>query len=69
MQILILLSSPDPDIKWNAVRLGNFLLNAGEEAAIFLNGPGTDLYAGDCARLPLAEEVRLFALSDGRLAA
>ena len=26
MQILIVLSSPDPEIKWNAVRFGNFLL-------------------------------------------
>ena len=69
MQILIILSSPSPEIKWNAVRFGNFLLNAGEEVTIFLNGPGVDLYAGDCAQFPIAEEAKLFALSDGALAA
>ncbi len=39
MQILIILSSNDPEIKWNAVRFGNFLLTEGEEVTIFLNGP------------------------------
>ena len=29
MQILIILSSNDPEIKWNAVRFGNFLLTEG----------------------------------------
>ena len=49
MQILIVLSSPEPEIKWNAVRFGNFLLNEGEDVTIFLNGPAVDLTAGDSA--------------------
>jgi len=69
MQILIILSSNVPEIKWNAVRFGNFLLNAGEEVTIFLNGPGVDLYQGDSEQFPIAEEAKLFALSDGLLAA
>lgn len=69
MQILIILSSNTPEIKWNAVRFGNFLLNAGEEVTIFLNGPGVDLYNGDSEQFPIAEEAKLFALSDGLLAA
>ena len=69
MQILIILSSNAPEIKWNAVRFGNFLLNAGEEVTIFLNGPGVDLYQGDSEQFPIAEETKLFALSDGLLAA
>ena len=69
MQILIILSSNVPEIKWNAVRFGNFLLNAGEEVTIFLNGPGVDLYQGDSELFPIAEEAKLFALSDGLLAA
>lgn len=69
MQILIILSSHTPEIKWNAVRFGNFLLNAGEEVTIFLNGPGVDLYEGDSEQFPIAEEAKLFALSDGLLAA
>jgi uncharacterized protein involved in oxidation of intracellular sulfur len=69
MQILIVLSSPDPEIKWNAVWLGNFLLNKGEEVTIFLNGPAVDLLAGDSEALPIAAETKLFGLSEGRLAA
>jgi len=69
MKILLILSSNDPEIKWNALRFGNFLLNEGEDVTLFLNGPAVDLYAGDCERFPLAEEAKLFALSDGLLAA
>ncbi len=67
MQVLIVLSSPDPEIKWNALRFGNFLLNEGEEVTIFLNGPGTDLFSGDSATFPLAEQAKLFTLSEGLL--
>lgn len=45
MQILIILSSNSPEIKWNAIRFGNFLLNSDEDVTIFLNGPGVDLVA------------------------
>lgn len=69
MQILMVLSNTDPEIKWNAVRLGNFLLNQNEEVTIFLNGPATDLYAGDSQSFPIREEAKLFALSEGVLAA
>ena len=69
MQILIILSSNSPEIKWNAVRFGNFLLNAGENVTIFLNGPSVDLYEGDSGQFPISEEAKLFALSDGMLAA
>jgi len=69
MQILIILSSNIPEIKWNAIRFGNFLLNVGEEVTIFLNGPGVDLYEGESEQFPIAEEAKLFAISDGFLAA
>uniref|UniRef100_A0A7C5AN10 Sulfur reduction protein DsrE n=1 Tax=Desulfobacca acetoxidans TaxID=60893 RepID=A0A7C5AN10_9BACT len=67
MRVLIVLSNPDPEIKWNALRFGNFLLNEGEEVTIFLNGPATDLYTGDSSRFPIAEQAKLFALSEGLL--
>lgn len=69
MQILLLLSSSVPEIKWNAVRLGNFLLNEGEDVTIFLNGPAVDLYDGDSERFPIAEQAKLFGLSEGVLLA
>ena len=67
MEILIVLSSPDPEIKWNAVRFGNHLLNQGDEVTIFLNGPATDLLAGDSEQFPVAEQAKLFTLSEGSL--
>lgn len=69
MQILIVLSSPDPEIKWNAVRFGNFLLTEGEDVTIFLNGPAVNLYAGESSAFPIAEQAKLFSLSEGVLAA
>jgi uncharacterized protein involved in oxidation of intracellular sulfur len=67
MHVLIILSSQDHEIKWNAVRFGNFLLNEGEEVTIFLNGPATDLFSGDSPQFPLVEQAKLFTLSEGIL--
>lgn len=47
MQILIILSSADPEIKWNAMRFGNFLLTDGEDVTLFLNRSAVDLYEDD----------------------
>lgn len=69
MQALMVLSSPNPEIQWNAVRFGNFLLNEGEDLTIFLNGGAVDLYAGDSEEYPIAEQAKMFALSEGVLVA
>jgi uncharacterized protein involved in oxidation of intracellular sulfur len=69
MQILMVLSSPEPEIKWNTVRWGNFLLNQGEEVTIFLNGPAVDLMQGNSEQFPIADEAKVFALSEGVLTA
>ena len=67
MKILLMLSSSDPEIKWNAVRFGNHLLNEGDEVTIFLNGPAVDLFQGNSEPFPLAEQAKLFTLSEGVL--
>jgi len=67
MNVLLIVGSKDPELKWNAVRFGNFLLNAGEDVSIFLNGPGSSLYDGDCAAMPIKEEAKTFTLSEGAL--
>lgn len=69
MQILIILSSTVPEIKWNAIRFGNFLLNEGDEVTLFLNGPAVDYYSGESEQFPLGEQAKLFALSEGTLIA
>ncbi len=67
MHILIILSSNDPEIKWNAVRFGNHLLNEGDEVTIFLNGPAVALFQGNSERFPIDEQAKLFTLSEGVL--
>ena len=69
MDVLIIISSDNPEIRWNAVRFGNFLLNEGEDVSIFLNGPGTALYEGDSDTFPIREQAKMFALSEGELQA
>jgi uncharacterized protein involved in oxidation of intracellular sulfur len=69
MQILIVLSSTDPEIKWNAVRFGNVMLNEGDEVTIFLNAGAVDLLEGDGGQFPIAEQAKLFTLSEGVLVA
>lgn len=69
MQLLIIVSSENPEIKWNAVRFGNVLLEEGDDVSVFLNGPAVDLYAGDSEAFPIRQQAKLFALSEGTLAA
>jgi uncharacterized protein involved in oxidation of intracellular sulfur len=69
MQVLIILSSNDPEVKWNTVRFGNFLLNEGEDVTLFLNAGAVDLYAGDSEMFPIVEQAKVFALSEGVLVA
>lgn len=67
MHVLLILSSKDPELKWNAVRFGNFLLNEGEDVSIFVNGPASSLYDGESELLPIREQAKMFTLSEGSL--
>jgi uncharacterized protein involved in oxidation of intracellular sulfur len=69
MHFLIILSSRDPEIRWNAIRFGNFLLNKDEEVTIFLNGAAVNYLEGDGERFPIREQAKLFSLSEGVLVA
>ena len=67
MNVLLILSSKEPEIQWNALRFGNLLLESGEEVTIFLNGAGVDICQGDSPAFPLRELSKLFTLSEGAL--
>lgn len=69
MNMLILLSSADPEVKWNAVRFGNTMLENNDDVTLFLNASAVDLYAGDGEQFPIAEQVKLFSLSEGQVLA
>jgi len=69
MRLLIILSSANPEVQWNAFRFGNMALNEGDDVSIFLNGPAVNLRKGDSTEFPLLEQAKVFTLSEGRLAA
>ena len=69
MNVLVILSSAEPEIRWNTVRFCNVMLNAEDEVSLFLNGSATALYEGDSERFPIREQAKLFALSGGTLVA
>lgn len=67
MHVLLIISTTNPELKWNAVRFGNVLLNEGEDVSIFLNGPAASFYNGDSEQLPIREQTKMFVLSEGDL--
>ena len=69
MNALIVLSSNTPEIKWNAMRFGNFLLEQGDEVTVFLNGPAVALAEGETDMFNIAQQAKIFTLSEGVLAA
>jgi len=69
MKILIIISTNSAELKWNALRFGNLALEQGDEVTIFLNGPAVSLTEGESLQFPLAEQAKLFTLSEGNLAA
>lgn len=69
MNVLLMINTNNPELKWNAVRFGNVLLSEGEDVTIFLNGPGASLFDGDSAAFPIREQVKHFHLNEGVLCA
>jgi len=69
MNVLLMISTTDPEILWNAMRFGNVLLEEGEDVNIFLNGPAVALYEKDSQAFPIREQVKNFCLSEGNLCA
>jgi hypothetical protein len=69
MNVLLMISTTDPETQWNAVRFGNVLLDGGDDVTIFLNGPAVALYEGDSEIFPISEQVKNFCLSEGTLCA
>lgn len=69
MNVTMIVSSPDPEVQWNAFRFANLMLNENDDVTIFLNGPAVDFKQGDSERFPLKTLSKTFALSEGVLLA
>ena len=69
MKLGIVLHSSEPETAWNAVRLGNFALAAGDEVRLFLIGPGVDAEGNSVERFPVRDEMQKLVDGGGQVLA
>jgi uncharacterized protein involved in oxidation of intracellular sulfur len=69
MKAALMVCSGDPEVVWNALRMGNLMLEQMDDVTIFLNGPAVRYAALASAAFPLTELAKLFTLSEGVLLA
>lgn len=69
MKITIMACSGDPEVLWNAFRMGNMMLEKMDDVSIFLNGPSVDYASLASEQYPLTELAKIFTLSEGALLA
>ena len=69
MQNTLMVCSGDPEVVWNAFRMGNLMLEQMDEVTIFLNGPSVQYAALSSPVFPLMDLAKLFTLSEGVLLA
>lgn len=69
MNIALIACSDNPEILWNAFRMGNLMLEKMDEVTLFLNGPSVSYASLASQNFPLSELAKLFTLSEGVLLA
>ena len=69
MKITLMSCSDNPEILWNAFRMGNMMLEKMEDVTIFLNGPSVNYASLDSKEYPVNELAKTFTLSEGVLLA
>lgn len=69
MKMTLMVCSGDPEILWNAFRMGNLMLEQMDDVTIFLNGPSVNYQTLASERYPLTDLAKLFTLSEGMLLA
>lgn len=69
MNITLMVCSGEPEVIWNALRMGNVMLEQMDDVTLFLNGPAVRYESLASERFPLMEQAKLFTLSEGVLLA
>ena len=64
MKLGIIISTDNPEINWNALRLANFAVKQGDEVKVFLVGGGVEYEAGGSEQFNIQEQTREFLQSD-----
>lgn len=69
MKFTLMVCSGEPELVWNAFRLGNIMLEKMDDVTIFLNGPSVAYASLDSSDFPIKELAKVFTLSEGVLLA
>ena len=69
MRLAIVISSNDPETVFNALRLGNFAVQQGDEVGAFLVGKGVELDLIEDERFNVREQAEALLKKGGRIKA
>lgn len=69
MKTTLMVCSGDPEVVWNALRMGNLMLEQMDDVTMFLNGPAVRYGAMSSDQFPLIDLAKVFTLSEGILLA
>lgn len=69
MKLGMIISVNDSETVWNAFRLGNFALKAGDKVKIFLLGKGVECESIDTEKFTVTEQIKQFVNSGGQILA
>lgn len=69
MKLGIVIYSNDPEIVWNAFRLGVYALKEGDEVSVFLLGKGVECESFDSEKFVVTEQMRSFINYGGKILA
>ena len=67
MKLGIVIYSNDSETVWNAFRYGNYALNVGDNATIFLMGKGVELESLDTETFNVTPQMRKFVDGGGKM--
>lgn len=69
MKLGIIIYSNDPETVWNAFRLANFALKAGDEVKVFLLAKGVECELIDTDKFKVTEQMKRFVDNGGQILA
>ena len=69
MKLVIILSSSQAEINWNAFRLAILALSKGDAVSIFLVGEGVEYSKNSSDQFDITKQIRKFLESDGEIIA
>ena len=69
MKLGVIIYSNDPETVWNAFRLANFSLKAGEEVKVFLLAKGVECESVDTDKFKVSEQMKAFVAGGGKILA